>query len=231
MTVPINELELQRCVDGELPPLERRALLKRIDAVQDGWKSLALAFLENQDFNASAAEFRGGVAVTLVAPAANVARQRRRSWTSVAQALALAASVAAAFWLGTRTGRPAPHGPAADAPLIANQPAAESSHRTFADDGAQVSPVGSPGRAIPTAVLKLPLTGSDSEDLSIPVYDRKALEEGPEIALWPSFDEASSLAQEGYRVTSERNVLSIPLESGDTVFVPIEVSGVSYAVQ
>ncbi|QDT52584.1 hypothetical protein Pan44_05960 [Caulifigura coniformis] len=231
MMMPINELELQRCVDGELPPLERLAFLERIEAAQDGWKSLALAFLENQDFDASAAEFRSGTPLRQHLPVLNGTGQRQRSRVGVVQSLAVAASISAAFWLGTRTARPASEGPDAAAPLIAARPEKETSNRTFADAGAPSSPVGSPGRAVPTAVLKLPLTGSGSEDIAIPVYDRQALEDGPEIALWPTADEANALAQDGYRVTSERNVLSIPLEGGDMVFVPVEVSGVSYAVQ
>ena len=105
------------------------------------------------------------------------------------------------------------------------------------DDGSRVQPTFAPetesstslasyqqpsGRLQPTAVLKLPLTGEQEEELSIPVYDQQMLasDEGPEIPLWPTFDKPSALSQPGYRVKSEKNLLSIPLASGDTVVVP-----------
>ena len=42
------ELEIQRCVDGQLSEADQQALLRRIQALPDGWRHLALAYLENQ---------------------------------------------------------------------------------------------------------------------------------------------------------------------------------------
>jgi hypothetical protein len=84
----------------------------------------------------------------------------------------------------------------------------------------------------PTAVLELPVQGEGREGVTIPVYDRRFLtQEGPEVPLWPDFSRKSSQAPAGYRLTSERNLISIPLETGETVVVPVEVRGVRYAVQ
>jgi hypothetical protein len=150
--------------------------------------------------------------------------------------LALAASVAAAFWLGVRTGRPAPSDAAAGGrtgnALAAQRPADGRMTPTFAGDESLASTGASNGTLRPAAVLKLPFTGLDSDSLSIPVYDSRAIgEDSPEISLWPDLNEKNALSQQGYQVTSERNLLSIPLSSGERVIVPVEVSGVSYAVQ
>ena len=53
MSGPVNELEIARCVDGEHSDAERTALLKQLDAVPngEGWKQLALGFIENQVFS------------------------------------------------------------------------------------------------------------------------------------------------------------------------------------
>src|SRR5262245_4087716 len=45
---PADELSFDRLVDGELSPAEYRDLLAGLDAAPEGWKRLALAFLEAQ---------------------------------------------------------------------------------------------------------------------------------------------------------------------------------------
>ncbi|HVJ68187.1 MAG TPA: hypothetical protein VM510_09400 [Caulifigura sp.] len=240
MTIPINELDLQRCVDGELPLGQRRVLIEQLDQSTDGWKTLALAFLESQDFSAASAEFRNGPAAS---PGAMKSVDRPGRWKAlplVAECLALAASVAVAFWLGTRTGRPgemelarsrASAGPSAEVAPNAERP------RTYVpeDPGELVSLASNDSKGPqPTAVLKLPFAGTGEEELAIPVYDQRMLasDDGPEIPLvWPSSSPSASMSPPGYRVKSEKNLLSIPLSTGDTVYVPVEVSGVTYAVQ
>src|SRR6187399_543565 len=121
MTTPINDLELQRCVDGELPAFERRALLERLEATEGGWKTLALAFLENQDFDAAGGEFRQCLPATPVMLAANSSKIPRRSSTWAVQSLALAASLVAAFWIGKQGARPALNSDVEDGRNLASQ--------------------------------------------------------------------------------------------------------------
>jgi hypothetical protein len=223
MTTSIQELELQRCVDGELPPLERKALLERIETIDGGWKTLALAFLECQDFDAAGEEFRQAAPPASAAIAHNPAQSIGGRSSSLFQSVALAASLAMAFWVGRQGVRPA-----------VNNPGQESSiaSQTFAPGGSAASMTGSRAAMKPAAMLELPVQGEGREGLTIPVYDRQMLaEEGPPIPLWPDLNRKNSSAPAGYRLTSERNLISIPLETGETVVVPVEVSGVRYAVQ
>jgi hypothetical protein len=217
MSTPINELELQRCVDGELPALERRAFLDRVETTPDGWKTLALSFLESQDFDAAGVEFRRSAPATPTMIVSNTAKIPRRSPAWAAQSLALAASLAVAFWIGKQGGRPALNNPAKNDASIASQTYAPGSEQRDAMK--------------PAAMLELPFKGEDSERLSIPVYDRQTLaSEGPDVPLWPTFNKRSPLSP-GYREMSERNLISFPLATGDTVYVPVEVRGVKYDVQ
>ncbi len=236
MSTPINELDLQRCVDGELPSGQRRLLLEQVDQAENGWKSLALAFLEHQDFTAASSEFRNGPAVVPSTTRVNPPAPRSAAFPLM-QSLTLAASVAVAFWLGSRSGNRQILDDPGVPPVVATTGDGPRAQPTFAPETEGSTSLASypqpAGRLQPTAVLKLPFTGEQEEELSIPVYDQKMLasDEGPEIPLWPAFDKPSALSQPGYRVMSEKNLLSIPLASGDTVVVPVEVSGVTYAVQ
>ncbi len=47
----MDPLEIQRLVDGELPPSERKLLLKQIDSAPENWRTVALALLEEQAFS------------------------------------------------------------------------------------------------------------------------------------------------------------------------------------
>lgn len=240
MTSPINELELQRCVDGELPLAQRRELIEQLEQNIGGWKTLALAFLEAQEFNAASAEFRDGpAAAPSVIKSVRETAGPRTAFPLVAQSLALAASVGVAFWLGTRTGGNA-NVELADKnrPSAATGAANDETPKTYRPDDSNDSTSLASNNASrgpqPTAVLKLPFTGAGDEELEIPVYDQRKVadDDGPEIPLvWPSNDKSTALSSSGYRVTSEKNLLSIPLETGATVYVPVEVSGVTYAVQ
>jgi hypothetical protein len=42
------ELQIQRCVDGQLPEADQQILLRRLEASKDGWRRLSLAYVENQ---------------------------------------------------------------------------------------------------------------------------------------------------------------------------------------
>ena len=48
-----EELQIQRCVDGELSSSETRELLRRLDSLKDGWKNLACLFLEGRNLQSA----------------------------------------------------------------------------------------------------------------------------------------------------------------------------------
>jgi hypothetical protein len=213
MSTPINELDLQRCVDGELPALERKAFLERVESTPDAWKTLALSFLENQDFDAAGVDFRQSAPATPSTLTSNPSEAPRRSFTW-SQPLALAASVAFAFWIGRQGVRPL-NNPVENEGSMVSQ--------TYAPTGEQR------GAMKPAAMLELPIKDEDSQSLAIPVYDRHTLaSDGREI--WPNPSRKSPLSP-GYREMSERNLISLPLATGDTVYVPVEVRSVKYDVQ
>lgn len=50
---PQTQLLIQRCVDNELSPGDTRQLLRQLDSVADGWKSLACGLLEDRQLRRS----------------------------------------------------------------------------------------------------------------------------------------------------------------------------------
>lgn len=48
LTRECDELEIQKCIDNELSARETSELLRRLDRINDGWKTLACGFLEDR---------------------------------------------------------------------------------------------------------------------------------------------------------------------------------------
>jgi anti-sigma factor RsiW len=94
-----DERLIDRLVDGELPELERRELLRRLDSEPNGWRRCALAFLEAQNWRAALAPLDAPAAAQ-PAPLPPEPRRRPRSWRSVRRLTGLAAALAMAFALG-----------------------------------------------------------------------------------------------------------------------------------
>ncbi|MEQ9409471.1 MAG: hypothetical protein RIK87_17170 [Fuerstiella sp.] len=87
-----DELMIQKCVDNELAADERRQLMERLDQINDGWKTLACAYLEDQLLaGAVCADSRPRVATTVT----DTSAQKRQAWFHhPLTSLALAACVA-----------------------------------------------------------------------------------------------------------------------------------------
>jgi anti-sigma factor RsiW len=115
---PGSDRLIDRLVDGELPEIERRELLLRLETVPDGWRRCALAFLEAQSWREAlaSAACEGHVAVRIAAVPSHAGR-RTLSWRTAAGLTALAACFVGAFLMGwtlqvKQTGNPTP------APLV-----------------------------------------------------------------------------------------------------------------
>jgi hypothetical protein len=91
---------IDRLVDGELPDVERRELLVRLENEPGGWRRCALAFLEAQLWR----QAMTSVAATAVVPALSAIPdhplRKMFSWRPLVRLTGLAASLTAAFFLG-----------------------------------------------------------------------------------------------------------------------------------
>jgi hypothetical protein len=94
----MNEVLLDRMVDGELSPDDQRELLARIDDEPGGWRRLALAFVESQALRCDLVAINPAPASGRVHPGG--VPQTTAPWSRL---LALAASLAVAFGIGLFT--------------------------------------------------------------------------------------------------------------------------------
>jgi hypothetical protein len=214
---PVQKVDgrlLDRLVDGELAAGERAAVLAALDAEPDGWRRCAVAFLEAQAWRGA---LRGESHVNAVDAAADATVRPIR----IARRGGVAAGLAAAFVVAFLAGFLARGS-------SGNQSTSETpGHAPFAARTTQASPsptatLPAPPPARPRGLLtestgaesrvRLPLltAGADSnsntlrQPSALPEYVRRQLE------------------RQGYQVEGDRQVVSVALEDGRSVAVPVE---------
>lgn len=205
------ERVLDRLVDGELPPVQRSELLAALDDEPGGWRRCALAFLEAQSWHWQLSRV---AAEPLLAQASNRAPQTRSRkaarWSG--GFLAIAASVAVAFVVGTRfptTGEIAQPERRAAAPP-------HSIDRSTAL--AQVDEAGAPNWQ---TVTLTPANGSGK-----PIEVRVANETQSAAAVAPRASLSGLLAQgfetAGFQVNRRQGIVPLNLTDGRQLVLPVE---------
>ena len=209
---------IDRLVDGEVSAMEQRALLARLDEEHDGWRRLALAFVESQSWQQELGglleekEESESVRESAVSKA-NVARSRHRRTTWLSQAAAIAVAVLLGFVL--RGTWPTPSSPAVT--TRTNQSGTEP-----AVD--KLEPVMLP------VVVGDPANTDSLAQIEIPLLDASQL--GPE--WWqkqPStIPEPVKRAFErlGHEVRESRQFYPVQLEDGREAIVPVDEIQVRY---
>lgn len=91
-----DEMLMQRCVDGESTPQERRELMERLDHASDGWKQLACSFMEEQLFANAVCDDE---VRSVTHPESSEKLQQQRHWFHHPM-MSLALSVCVAFMAG-----------------------------------------------------------------------------------------------------------------------------------
>lgn len=94
--------QLDRLVDGELPPEERATLLDGLENESDGWRRCAVAFLEAQAWNEALGET---VSPRVDVERRDVKRSSKNSTTKWSNWVSVAALIVFAFGLGVASER------------------------------------------------------------------------------------------------------------------------------
>jgi len=205
----MNELEikLDRLADGELSREEYAELLCSIEHEEEGWKKCALAFLESQalrtDLGVIIREPSQAPAAVSPAKSAVTAPSQPVAWYW-AQAVALAACLGLAFWLG-RGSLPSNSG---------KMVVAESQQSTA--EPARVHQ----GRM--TLVVDEP--NGQQREMELPVVDGNYVDPSAFLArtaVIPA-DVLQAIEQSGHKIERHREFMRQPIDAEHEVVVPVD---------
>ncbi|HEX3600378.1 MAG TPA: hypothetical protein VHU84_09570 [Lacipirellulaceae bacterium] len=212
--ISINDVLFDRLVDGELPEVERRALLESLETQPQGWRCCALAFLEAQSWQA---ELRTVVPKTpakteLQKTGAPSAPAKRISILAAAQWLAVAASLLVAFKLGNLQ-----HGSAI---RVAGGPT------RFQDQVASAPGAPAPTSKAPGDALNLWVRDDAGQmrRVRVPLVDASTLDHdlGLQFQTGVPDDVRDQLQDHGYAVQSKHQYAPMWLDNGRPMIVPVE---------
>ena len=215
---PLPDAALDRLVDGRLDEAERRALLLSLDEERDGWRRCALAFLEDQAWRAALGE-AAPVPKVIEHPPIAIRHPRPQ-----ARRLAVAASLlAATFAAGFATGGASRVGPQ---PLVAERKPTEAI-------------AAAPGRPAEMPIRNVGwfdvVDGTDGESPPgrVPIYEGPGLDEKWLRDQPPSVPDyvRAQWERKGYQVEERRRLVSLDLEDGRRVEIPVDEVNVEFVGQ
>ncbi len=217
---PIDDVHLDRLVDGHLAGADRRGLLLALDRDPDGWRRCALAFLEDQAWRQALAvaprPSAGLIEVAVTAPP----RPRRSPRRLSLAAGVIAATFAAGFAVGG-----ASRGP--DAVELVHQDAPKP------DVAPSRPPLGEEAvREVGWINLVDPSAGETPPRrvpiLSGPGLDERWLRDRPPAV---SDYQRARWERQGYQVEEHRRLVSVVLDDGRRVSIPVDEVAVEYVGQ
>ncbi len=241
---------LDKLADGELNEAERRELLLRLDDEPDGWRRCALAFLEAQSWGREMKVLARVEGQAHRAPIGqqqgSVARSVRRMWPDGSW-LAMAATVLVAFGVGWAAGV-LPWRPkigSSDLAATPSRSAEVGSHESLSTPQSgdealvaadrDVAPLARRSGTSPS-LSSVDLTfvggpGGQSEQINLPVIDSREHDvpwQGEPSATVPP-RVLDRLRRRGHDVQQFREALSLDLNNGQQVVVPVERVQIRYA--
>lgn len=213
----LPDAALDRLVDGDLDVPERRELLLRLEAEPDGWRRCALAFLEDQDWRRALA-----APATPVGPEPVVGRPAGRARPSPLRISVAASLVAATFALGFAAGG-ARRGPSAvevarPETFKKGEPAPRPGRDPIREVGFIDVVDGSAGESRPE---RLPIISGPGLD------DRWLREQPPSVSQY----DRAQWERKGYEVEEHRRLVSVVLDDGRRVSIPVDEVELKYVGQ
>ncbi len=240
---PLDDLQsdsseqIDRLVDGELPPAEYRQLLAELDQRPCGWKQCAMGFLEAQAWRREFGSMLGGDdrgSQTTVEP---VSAKSTSMWPAP---LAVAASFLMALGLGLMLGRqwtgpdaiaPGPNDVVEQTPDdVAPRPvdvpgpvdppalAEDTRNQTTPEAPFGASPVGD------VTLIVRDAAGQTPREIQLPVYEADSTD-GPWLGANASavpIELRRALERSGHRVRRQQRWVPVDLDDGRQMVVPIE---------
>jgi hypothetical protein len=206
---------LDRLVDGELGPQQRRELLANFDDEPGAWRSCALAFLEEQSWRLQMARVASEpILEQMKATPRAGGGASGLAWGSW---LAVAASLLVAFAIGTR------YSIGLSAPGSQNPQITQREHVPIVTSEHPQNEA-MPAAEAPFTLTLTPLGGDNREAIELPVIESGAAGEFAAAANRSALSRAlvQRFEQDGFEVNRQQQMWPVDLPDGRRVLVPIE---------
>lgn len=234
MTHILDELTLQRCIDGELSEAEQQALLRQLERNPAGWREVALGFMEHQLWSSAGHAWVHDPTAPQVSPRETTPVRTYAGWL---RNTALVASTLVAIGLGyvggNRSFWSSPSGsPSSETEMALTSSIPNHSGGLASTQGAV--PVSHSDRRPPTSMMQVRLTsnGHESEPISLPVYDTADL---PRVGDWPrprlTDVERQHLTDQGFQIREEPHYYTVPIDNNRHLVVPVNTVHVRQQLQ
>jgi anti-sigma factor RsiW len=220
----VESAAIDRLVDGELSEVERRELLLRLENDPEGWRRCALAFLEDQAWRSALVGFSstasrpGPLAGSTTRPA------RRRHWLGRASiAATLLASTFAAGFAAGGIARALPGAGVASSELPG--PVESTGAATVAQAAGQIQEVGK--------IDVVDGSNGESQVQTVPIFSGPGLDDRwlrSQPSTVPDYLRAR-WERQGYQVEERRQLVSVTLEDGRRVSIPLDEVELAYVGQ
>ena len=213
----LDDLTIQRCVDGELDEVSQQALLTELETSPDGWRRLALAFVENQIFSQACRDQPPTEPAPQVRP--STATPRRRLWRRVAT-LAMTACLGLVVGLSVRPQ------PAAIAPPVVTSTGTapstaighSSTNATIVNAQSNPLPPSSPWGDLVLVRVRVP-TKDGYQEVDLPGYASRPSSEVTREVFPPEV--IAQFQERGYQLESERELYTASIGNGRSLTVPV----------
>lgn len=220
--VVLDAVTLDQLVDGELSPAEYRRVLLALEQHPAAWRKCAEAFLQAQAWQRDFGELRAAAEVKPPKePEVELPSRRSTTHDVLRMLFVAAASFLFAFFIAQGFWR-ARHG---DSIVGPNQPiAADPTNEKPALPALVSNDSPQPTEPLGTVQLAVNQTGSNEPELvEMPVYTEAAASEMVKT-FRPALpdDLVEGLEASGHRIDRQGQYISVPLDNGQQIVVPVE---------
>jgi anti-sigma factor RsiW len=222
MTHILDELTLQRCVDGELSEVEQQQLLRQLERNPAGWREVALGFMEHQLWSIAGHEWVHDPAVPQVLPRETTSARTYAGWL---RNTALMASTLLAIGLGYVGGSRSFWSSPSTPPVV------QGLSHPGQLLGATTAMVSHQNDQSPAPDLIEPPSAA-SNSAVVPVYDAELLRQyGDRLMPRLSVEDRQHLKDQGYQIREEPGYYTVPIDNNRHLVVPINTVHVRQRLQ
>ena len=235
----MNELQLQRLIDGELNDADQREFLTQLDQKNDtaAWRTLALGFVEDRLFHNALAGEAPSPPTSSIGPHRRDSLLSNQKPFSAWSVLTLCIGVVAGVLLMQSFSHQGFTGIAQTSENENETIPQHSGAETVAPNVPQVVAMDAqkqraPEMHFPKPAMHLQWKTNEDQSVSLPVYSPEQYAEASRLQQLRPFPKQwqKELESRGYKVQRKPRIYRFPMDDGREILVPTESVQVRYAV-